>query len=165
MAVEKYLLFNVDKRQFSLAFSDILQIIAAEEPSPLPDFPDYILGTIAYEGSVIPIISLRRRFHFEDAPLSDRWCIIITENENKRVGLLCDSVSSFTELSDQEIMPAAQLNEEAAARFLKGELIIDGEHILLLDPVKIIKLKDAEVFGVCEDIEKESDEGKEEVSE
>ncbi len=164
MALEKYLLFDVDDRKFSLAFSDILQIIAAEEPSPLPDFPDYIPGTIAYEGSVIPVISLRRRFHFQDVPMSDRWCMIITETQGKRVALLCDSVSGFTELGDQDILPAAELNEEAAVRFLKGEMMIDGEHILLLDPIKIIKLKDADVFGVCEQMEKEeTDEGKEEV--
>ena len=165
MAVEKFLLFNSGERQFSLAFSDIIQIIAAEEPSSLPDFPDYVLGTIAFGGTVLPVISLRRRFHYEDKPIGDRDCIIVCESEGKQVGLLCDSVSGFTEKHDREIMPPTNLNEEATARFLKGELLIDDEHILLLDPVKLIKLGNEAVFEACESESNEEKNGEEETNE
>lgn len=165
LAVEKYLIFDSGERQFSLAFSDIIQIIAAQEPSPLPDFPDYVLGTIAYNSTVIPVISLRRRFHFEDKPISDRNCIIVSESESKQVGLLCDSVSGFTEKNDSEIMPAADLNEEATARFLRGELLIDDEHVLLLDPVKLVKLGDEAVFELGASEENDENNGEEEKNE
>ncbi|MBR1422276.1 MAG: purine-binding chemotaxis protein CheW [Ruminococcus sp.] len=155
--MEKYLLFEAGGRQFSVSFADILQIIAAEEPSPLPDFPDYVLGTIAFDGSVIPVISLRRRFHYEDKPVTDRNCIIVALSEDKRVGLLCDSVAGFTELNDSDIMPPTDLNEEASARFLRGEILLGERHILLLDPIKLIKLGDEAVFQTADPEEGKED--------
>ncbi len=157
MALEKYLLFEAGEREFSVAFADILQIIAAEEPSPIPDFPDYVLGTIAFDGSVIPVISLRRRFHYEDKLISDRNCIIVVLSEDKRVGLLCDSVAGFTELNDGDIKPPTALNEEASARFLRGEVLLDDRHILLLDPIKLIKLGDEAVLETADPEEGKED--------
>lgn len=87
MENSRYLIFTSAGRSFSLPFEDIKIIIAAQTPTPVPDFPDYMPGTVVNEGEVVPVIDLRRRFHYEPKEISDRDCIIITMGEEVSVGL------------------------------------------------------------------------------
>ena len=80
MENSRYLIFTSAGRSFSLPFEDIKIIIAAQTPTPVPDFPDYVPGTVVNEGEVVPVIDLRKRFHYEPKEISDRDCIIITGN-------------------------------------------------------------------------------------
>lgn len=60
MENSRYLIFTSAGRSFSLPFEDIKIIIAAQTPTPVPDFPDYVPGTVVNEGEVVPVIDLRR---------------------------------------------------------------------------------------------------------
>lgn len=139
----KYLIFYVDEHRFSLRFEDVKVIIAAEKPSPIPDFPDYVQGlvTTAY-GDTVPVIDLRKRFNYTDKAFSDRDCIIVTAGE-KKVGLLCDRIEEFIEVDDEKISPPPDLNEEANARFIKGEfLMADKSTCYILTPELVIRPED-----------------------
>ena len=103
MENSRYLIFTSAGRSFSLPFEDIKIIIAAQTPTPVPDFPDYVPGTVVNEGEVVPVIDLRRRFHYESKEISDRDCIIITMGEEVSVGLLCDSVTGFTDIPEDKL--------------------------------------------------------------
>ena len=46
MENSRYLIFTSAGRSFSLPFEDIKIIIAAQTPTPVPDFPDYVPGTV-----------------------------------------------------------------------------------------------------------------------
>ena len=49
MENSRYLIFTSAGRSFSLPFEDIKIIIAAQTPTPVPDFPDYVPGTVVNE--------------------------------------------------------------------------------------------------------------------
>lgn len=137
----KYLIFYSDKRKFLLDFEDIKIIIPAKMPEPIPDFPSYVMGLLTYEGAPVPIINLRTRFGYEPKEITDRDCIIITAGE-KSVGLLCDKIDGFAEFEKDKILPPPDLNEEASARFLKGEFLLDSTPCYVLSPELIIKPED-----------------------
>ena len=142
MENSRYLIFTSAGRNFSLPFGDIKIIIAAQAPTPVPDFPDYVPGTVVNEGEVVPVIDLRRRFHYEPKAISDRDCIIITMGEEVSVGLLCDSVTGFTDIPEDTLCKAPNVNDEACADFLKGEFLLEGTPCYVLDSEKVIKLSD-----------------------
>lgn len=110
----------------------------------MPDFPDYVPGTVVNDGEVVPVIDLRRRFHYEPKEISDRDCIIITMGEEVSVGLLCDNVAGFTDIPEDKLCKAPNVNEEACADFLKGEFLLEGKPCYVLDSEKVIKLSDRE---------------------
>mgnify|MGYP003195745018 FL=1 len=141
MENSRYLIFTSAGRSFSLPFEDIKIIIAAQT---VPDFPDYVPGTVVNEGEVVPVIDLRRRFHYEPKEISDRDCIIITMGEEVSVGLLCDNVAGFTDIPEDKLCKAPNVNEEACADFLKGEFLLEGKPCYVLDSEKVIKLSDRE---------------------
>ena len=130
MENSRYLIFTSAGRSFSLPFEDIKIIIAAQTPTPVPDFPDYVPGTVVNEGEVVPVIDLRKRFHYEPKEISDRDCIIITMGEEVSVGL--------------KLCKAPNVNEEACADFIKGEFLLEDKPCYVLDSEKVIKLSDRE---------------------
>ena len=149
MAGEKYLIFEVCNRKFSLEFADIKIITAGEKPQPIPDFPEYVLGTIVNEEQIVPVIDLRRRFHYEVKELTDRDCIIITNGE-RPVGLIADFIDGFCEVESEKIQPAPNLNSDASARFIKGEFLDGDSPCYVLDGEKVIKAEDSGLFEVIE---------------
>ena len=64
--------------------------------------------------------------------------------EEVSVGLLCDSVAGFTDIPEDKLCKAPNVNEEACADFLKGEFLLEGKPCYVLDSEKVIKLSDRE---------------------
>lgn len=144
----KYLVFTTDNRTFSMNFSDIEIIVPATQPKKIPDFPDYVAGTVTNGEKIVPVINLRKRFGYADKEISDRDCIIVTTGE-KSVGLLCDSISGFREMNAEKILPPPNINKEASAEFLVGEFLLeDNSPCYVLSPLLVIKERDREKIGL-----------------
>lgn len=137
----KYLIFSVDGRTFSINFGDIKLIIPAVQPEKIPDFPDYAEGTVVNDGKVITVINLRKRFNYSAEKITDRNCIIICDGE-KNIGLLCDSISGFREINAEDIQPAPDINSQANARFISGEFLLDGSPCYIIKPELVIREED-----------------------
>lgn len=149
-AKNKYLIFYVNNKVFSMSFDDVVQIIPYEPAQKIPDFPDYALGTIVYENESYTVISLRKRFGYPDAEKTGRECIIICDSE-KKVGLLCDSISDFRQVDDYELYPPPDVNEQVNVRFLKGMFLFRDKNFqthqcLVVSPELIIRPEDDEKF-------------------
>ena len=146
LEAQKYLVFEVEGHIFSLDFKNVQQIVPASKPERIPDFPDYVPGTVKFEGKYIPVIDLRRRFGYEPKEIGDRDCFIVTSTE-KRAALLVDSINGFEEKTQEQIQPAVELNDDASARFLVGEFTdAQGRECRLIDPELVIRLGDERIF-------------------
>lgn len=137
----KYLIFSVDSRTFGLSFSDVLMIIPAQPAKRIPDFPDYAEGTIVNEGRTVTVINLRKRFGYEHRPLTDRDCIMLCDTE-KRLGLLCDSISGFVEVQPDDVQPPPDINEQVNARFISGTFLYEGQPCYIIKPELVIRPDD-----------------------
>ena len=147
METEKYLIFSVDGHIFSVNFKFVRQIVPATEPERIPDFPDYVPGTVSFENRYIPVIDLTRRFQYDFGGVRERDCFIVTNNVEHQVALLVNDIYGFCEVSPEQIQPAFELNEQACARFLVGEFTDDeGRECRIIDPEKVIRLSDEKIF-------------------
>ena len=139
---ENYLVFVVDERKFALSFSDVEIIVTGRKPTPAPDFPDYVMGTIVEMDSTVTVLNLRKRFGYEEKELSERDCIIITPDTPK-LGILCDKAEGFITVKNNKIFMPPDTKYEPAARFIKGQVINDsGDIIYILTPKLIVKPED-----------------------
>ena len=147
MEAEKYLVFSVDGHIFSVNFTFVKQIVPATEPERIPDFPDYVPGTVRYENRYIPVIDLTRRFQYDLGGVRERDCFIVTNNLEKQVALLVNEIYGFSEVMPEQIQSAVALNEQACARFLIGEFTDEqGRECRIIDPDKVIRLGDERIF-------------------
>lgn len=143
----KYLVFSVGGHIYAVDFVHVRQIVPAETPDRIPDFPDYVLGTVKFENKYIPVIDLTRRFQYDSAEIGNRDCFIVTNDTEKQAALLVNEIYGFVEMPQDSIQPAVELNAQASARFLVGEFTdSEGRECRIIDPEKVVKLGDEGIF-------------------
>lgn len=131
-------LFTLDEPRYALYLSAVERIVRAVEVTPLPKAPEIVLGVINWQGRIIPVVDIRRRFRLparETGP-DDRF--IIARAAQRQVALAADSVAGIRELTDQERVSAGQA--VPFAENLKGVAKIDGDLILIYDLDRFLSL-------------------------
>jgi purine-binding chemotaxis protein CheW len=76
-----YLLgFIVDEQRYALKLAKVQQVVRIVEIANLPKAPEIVLGLINFQGSVIPVLDVRKRFGLaaRDLSLSDQLVIADT---------------------------------------------------------------------------------------
>lgn len=147
MQADKYLIFSVNGHIYSVSFKNVKQIIPAVMPERIPDFPDYVLGTVKYENKYIPVIDLTRRFGYDFGGVRLHDCFIVTNSTEKQAALLVNEIFGFAEIPDDKVQPAVELNEQASARFLAGMFTDpEGRECRIIDPERVIRLGDEGIF-------------------
>lgn len=56
----KVLIFNINDQYYATDIMEVERILGYEEPTKLPDSPQFIEGVINYEGHILPIMSLAK---------------------------------------------------------------------------------------------------------
>lgn len=75
----KYLTFSLGNEEYGIGILHVKEIIGLMKITTIPNTPEYVEGVINLRDKVIPVISLRQRFHMETIDYSDRTCIIVVE--------------------------------------------------------------------------------------
>jgi len=126
---DSLLSFAVEGRKYALPLASVDKITRAVEITPLPKAPGIVLGIINYNGRVIPVVNLRKRFGLpeRDMELSDQ--LIIAETPRRAVALLADRVDTVVEIDKQDIIKAGQIVPrtefvEGVVKLAEGLLLI-----------------------------------------
>ena len=145
--VNEYLRFEVNDRLFAVPMSSIVVILQATEPIKIPEFPEYIAGTVTHEGNIVPVINSRLRFGYPEAEINNRNVIIICEAEGKCAGILIDTILSFKRLAKGEMQPPPNLNNDASSRYLSGVFMDEGDKpCYVIDVLKMFNESDAHII-------------------
>jgi len=139
---QSFLTFSIDHRHFGVPVSDVVQIIGAQEITPLPGFPHYTKGVVSYRGNVIPVIDLRIRFGKDAIECGERTCIIITRVEGLFLGFLVESVEEVAGIDDEHISPPPEVSRDYVNAFLAGIGQVRDKVILLIRLEKILTVEE-----------------------
>ena len=79
------------------------------EVTPLPKAPVIVLGVVSLYGTVVPVLSIRRRVGLTEgeASLSDQ--LIVADTASRSVALVVDAVIGVVERSTEEITEAERI--------------------------------------------------------
>lgn len=116
----RMLMTIVDGKDFAIPFEDIVEVSRIKEIFPVPEFPAYVPGVVKVGEYAVPAIDARARFGYEIVPVTDRSCLVVTKDEDKRIGIIVDAVKRFRDTAVDDIMPPPQLNSEAFSRYITG---------------------------------------------
>ena len=93
-----YLLFHAADRRYAMAVSDVVRVILAVDPTPMPDMPDVVRGVINVAGEILPVIDIRAHEKLEAIEPSDR--LILTRAAGPPLALLVTGVEGVEELEE-----------------------------------------------------------------
>jgi len=155
--IREFLAFVVATETYALPLSCVREIMRVPSVTPVPRAPREVLGIISVRGQVTTLIDLRQKLNVELAPVSSRTRILLVDQGDEILGLLCDRVKQVHRLSETEVELASVLGADASSYVMgigrpgqrKAELQQGGgkpasgsnvtDILILLDPIALLK--------------------------
>jgi purine-binding chemotaxis protein CheW len=79
------------------------------EVTPLPKAPEIVLGVIDVQGTIIPVMNMRRRFGLVESEISLSDQLILAETATRSVALAVDSVIGVVERTKEKVTEAEKV--------------------------------------------------------
>lgn len=138
--------FKIGNEEYVIDILKVQEIIKPVDITPIPDSPDFIEGVINLRGMVIPIVSLRKRFNFEELKDNKDTKIIVTKIDNHFIGFLVDSVTEVLRIPTKLIEPTPPLVSKIGSEFLAGVGKLEDRLVIFIDIDKILSAEEKEVI-------------------
>ncbi|MBC2581611.1 chemotaxis protein CheW [Clostridium sp. DJ247] len=134
----KVLIFNINGEHYATDIMEVERILGYEESTKLPDSPAFVEGVINYEGSILPVISLTKRFNLIGNEKRNDAKIIVAKQDVNKIGIIVDVVSEVKDISVKNIEEAPDIVSGISKRYIKGLIKIDGKIIIFLNLSSIL---------------------------
>ncbi len=145
MDSKHYIVVELGHEQYGIDIQYIDNIVRMQRITRVPKAQTFFKGVINLRGEVIPVMSLRLKFDFEEEEITGKTRILIIKPDSQAsVGIIVDSVKEVLTLDNDMIDKVAKdINDERTA-YLSGV----GKHgeslISILNIAEIFTEKEAE---------------------
>lgn len=129
----KVLVFCIGNEYYATDIMEVERILGYENPTKIPDAPRFIDGVINYEGNILPVISLSKRFNIGSEDISKDAKIIIAKDENTKLGIVVDHVSEVKDVKMSQVECPPDYIAGISKRYLKGLIKTDEKIIVFLN--------------------------------
>jgi purine-binding chemotaxis protein CheW len=142
----KYLTFRLGKEEFGIQVLHVREIMGAQDITAVPGTPAHLKGVLNLRGKIIPVVDLRLKFAFPDAPFTRTTCIIVVQVmqdfEQSMIGLIVDGVSEVVNLVSSEIEDPPDFGEGVDTPFVLGIAMCKGSVKILLKIEDVLTLQE-----------------------
>jgi purine-binding chemotaxis protein CheW len=132
----KYLTFSLGKEEFGIHVLRVKEIMGVQDITAVPGTPAHLKGVLNLRGKIIPVVDLRLKFAFPDAPFTQTTCIVVVQlvqaQEHSLIGLIVDGVSEVLNLSGADIENPPDFGEGIETPFVLGIAKCKGSVKILL---------------------------------
>ena len=122
------IVFTLDNQRYALPLSASDRVVRMVAITLLPNAPEIILGVVNFQGRVMPVINMRRRFGLPEREFLPSDQIVIAHTSRRCVALVADAVLDVIACAGQSLI--------AAEDILPGVAYVDG----------VVKLADGLIF-------------------
>jgi purine-binding chemotaxis protein CheW len=141
----KILIFKIGNEFYATDIMEVERILGYEDPTLLPDSPDFLDGVIDYETGVLPVINLVKKFKFKLIDSVEKK-IIVVKRESGKFGILVDSVSEVVSITEDEINNSDSLTTLVSKRYIRGLVKKNNSIIILLNLDKVLTVEEEEII-------------------
>lgn len=129
----KVLIFSINGEYYATDIMEVERILGYEETTKLPDSPTFVEGVINYEGSILPIISMAKRFNLPIGEKNNDCKIIVSKQQESKIGIIVDVVSEVRDVKVENIETPPEIVAGISKRYMKGLIKIDNKIIIFLN--------------------------------
>jgi purine-binding chemotaxis protein CheW len=149
--VGQFVGFFIRDDEFGVDIREIQEINKLVPITEVPRSPQFVEGVINLRGQIVPVIDLRVRFNIQRKGYDKKTRIIVINVNNKKIGLIVDSVSEVLRipLSDIQDPPAEAVSE--GMEFINGIAEINDRLVVILDLKSILTHQQIKDIGVIKE--------------
>lgn len=124
MSEEKHVVFRLGNESYSMNIEFVRAIEQQYVIIPLPDAPENIKGMINLRGEIIPVYSLRSRFHMEEMERTKDSQVLIAKSGNIQLAFEVDAVVGIENIETQQKKEIPIIIRAEATNYIGGILNI-----------------------------------------
>jgi purine-binding chemotaxis protein CheW len=142
----KLVVFQVENQRFAIPLFSIERVVAVVEVSPLAKAPDFILGTINFQGDFLPVIDMRNVFRLPSKEIDLNDQLIITQTKSLKIALWIDSTIEVVGLTDEEIANCGKImldtnQVRGIFKFEDGMVLLqDLDQLLTVEQISLLQV-------------------------
>ncbi|MEP6999083.1 MAG: chemotaxis protein CheW [bacterium] len=134
----KLVTFRLGEDRFAADVHAVERVLRYTSPTSVPDMPDYIEGVMDYQGRVVPLVNLRRRFELPTVATNSETRTLILNVSGEWIGVVVDSVSEVTPFDPAKVAPPPKLFRGLAGEYLKGIVRHGDKLVIYLDVEELL---------------------------
>ena len=135
------LAFKLDGQRYGLPLSEVERVVRAAEVTPLPKAPAVVLGVLDVNGTILPVLSMRRRLRLPEREVQVGDQFLIARTKRRTVALVIDEARSIYQVPESKIASAARAIP--GAEQLQGIAMLDDGLMFIYDLEKFLSLEEA----------------------
>lgn len=129
----EFLAFTLGQEEYGIDIQKVQELRGYEAVTHIANAPDYIKGVVNLRGIIVPIIDMRIKFNL-GTPVYDQFTVVIVLNISGRtMGMVVDSVSDVTTLTEDQIKPAPQMVGALDVDYIIGLGTLDERMLVLVN--------------------------------
>jgi len=129
----QYVTFLVAGETYGVSVQKVQSINEMVDITYVPHSRSYIEGVINLRGSVVPVISMRKKFALPVKEYDQFTVILIVEVKGRLIGMIADSVSDVVSIPVSGIQKDIQFSARVDTASIEGIGQIDDQLIVLLN--------------------------------
>jgi purine-binding chemotaxis protein CheW len=137
--------FILGEQQYALSLTTVQRVVRMVEVTPLPKAPEIVLGVIDFQGTVIPVMSMRKRFGLlePETSLSDQ--LIVADMATRSVALVVNSVTGVLERTAEEVTEGEKI--VPGAQYVEGITKLEGGIVFIHNLEHFLSGKEEQQLG------------------
>lgn len=134
--------FRLGADLFAVDIAAVERVLKYDTPRAIPNVPAWIEGVIEYQGHVVPVIDLRRRFELTDGGVGPQTRMLVFNTDTELVAVVVDGVLDVRPLADVDLSDPPAFFRGLAGEYLRGLARRDGELVVVLDANRLLSSRD-----------------------
>jgi purine-binding chemotaxis protein CheW len=130
--------FRLGSDLFAADISVVERVLKYSTPRSIPNVPDWIEGVIEYQGRVVPVIDLRRRFDLSATEIGPHTRMLVFATTGEWVAVIVDAVLDVRPLPDADLAEPPRLFRGLAGEYLRGLTRRGDELVLVLHADRLL---------------------------
>ena len=130
--------FRLDEHLFAAEIHAVQRVIRHEPPRVLPDMPEWMEGVVDYQGTMVPVIDMRRRFALPASEPGPQARLMVCAVAGGLAAMLVDAVLDVKPVQPSDLMDPPELFRGLTGEYLKGLTRRQGQLVVVLDVERLL---------------------------
>jgi purine-binding chemotaxis protein CheW len=131
MAELQFVVFKLGREEYGVNIMQVQEIGPYQEPVKVPNTPDFVEGVMNLRGSVIPVLSLKKRFNIPGQELTENTRSIVINFGSKQIAFIVDDASEVLTLDTAEIQETPEIIAGVDRKYITG-IGKKGDRLLII---------------------------------
>lgn len=131
--------YELANERFAFELSQVCEVQALKELTPVPCTPSYIAGIVNFGGQILTVVNLKEFFGLAKQSLSDMSKVIVVQSGRMKFGVLADRLVGVRIVAASDIQPSLPTLTDVRQSYLRG---VTADRLVILSIEKLCANED-----------------------